>query len=171
MPKCQKKGTLCAMMTASGRPQLDLIVHNIRSAENVGAILRTADCVGARRLWITGYSPTPEHAKVKKTALGAEGMVEWIQRTDVHEVLGELRQDSYRIVGLEITPDAKSLTGYATPERTALLLGSEVGGLTPSLLAQCDDVVCIPQHGKKESLNVSVATGIASFWLLNASSV
>ncbi|MFZ2803754.1 MAG: RNA methyltransferase [Patescibacteria group bacterium] len=146
---------------------LHLIAHNIRSAENVGSLFRTCDSLGVTKLWITGYSPTPEHPRVEKTALGAERTVDWEQRTDVESVINELKDRHFRIVGLELDRRSVDLLSYEAPRDVALLLGNEVEGITPSLLDLCDDVVSIVQHGKKESLNVGVAAAIASFWILN----
>ena len=151
--------------------ELHLIAHNIRSAENIGALFRTCDALGIAKLWITGYSPKPDHPKVKKTALGAETIVEWEQRTDVTAVVEELRREGMRIVALENATGATNLADYLPQAKTALFLGNEVEGITPSLLALCDDVVAIAQSGVKESLNVSVATGIAAYWMMNESKV
>jgi 23S rRNA (guanosine2251-2'-O)-methyltransferase len=147
--------------------QLHLVAHNIRSAENIGSLLRTCDSLGVKKLWITGYSPTPEHKKVAKTALGAQGSVEWEQVTDVAFVLENLRKQGFTIVGLEVDTCAIDLSDYAPKDKTALLLGNEVEGISPSLLEQCAEIVKISQRGMKESLNVSVAAAIASFWILN----
>lgn len=147
--------------------ELHIIANDIRSAENIGSLLRTCDSLGVAKLWITGYSPTPEHAKVAKTALGAEQSVAWERKTDVLRVIEKLRQEEFRIVALEIDECAVDLCTYLPPLRVALLLGNEVTGVPPSLRTACDDVVSIAQHGVKESLNVSVAAGIAAFWILN----
>lgn len=146
---------------------LELIAHNIRSAENIGSLFRTCDSLGISKLWITGYSPTPDHPRVEKTALGAERIVEWGHSTDVEFVIHRLKEDGYRIVGLELDRRSVDLLDYHGPDRIALLLGNEVEGISPSLLDLCDDVVAIRQQGKKESLNVGVAAAIASFWILN----
>lgn len=148
--------------------EIHLIAHNIRSAENIGSLLRTSDALGIAKVWLSGYSPTPEHPRVLKTALGAEMSVAWEPVTDILEILAQLRREEFHIVGLEIDRRAIPLTEYHAPQRTALLLGNEVEGITPSLLDVCDDVVSIQQRGIKESLNVSVAAAIAAHWMLNA---
>lgn len=148
-------------------PVLHLLAHNIRSAENMGAILRTADSLGVAKVWIVGYSPTPEHRKVSKTALGAEQSVEWEQCIDIGQVILQLKQQEFRIIGLELDKRSQELANYHPPAKMALLLGNEVEGIPPSLRSVCDDLVQIPQQGKKESLNVSVATGIAAYRLLH----
>ncbi len=147
--------------------EIHLIAHNIRSAENIGSLLRTSDALGIGKVWLSGYSPTPEHPRVLKTALGAEMSVAWEPVTDILEILAQLRREDFRIVGLEIDRRAIPLTEYRASQRVAILLGNEVEGITPSLLDACDDVVSIQQYGIKESLNVSVAAAIAAHWMLN----
>lgn len=148
--------------------ELHLLANDIRSAENIGALLRTCDSLGVAKLWVTGYSPTPAHPKVAKTALGAHASVAWEQATDVADVIARLKTQGFRVVGLELAEGSTNLADYALrPTSCALLLGNEVTGIPPSLLALCDDVVSIPQKGTKESLNVAVAAGIAAFWMLN----
>lgn len=146
---------------------LHLVAVNIRSAQNVGSLFRTADSLGVSKLWITGYTPTPEHVMVKKTALGAEATVDWEQVTDPIECLERLKRDGCRIVGLELAHHAVDLADYEPTFPMALVLGNEVDGLTTMQLARCDDVIAIAQHGTKESMNVGVAAGIATWGLLN----
>ncbi len=147
--------------------RLELIAHDIRSAQNVGALLRMADSVGVAKLWLTGYTPTPDHAGVAKTALGAQSSVPWEQKRDVLQLLAELRQQGFRIVGLELDPRATDLVTYRAPDKVALLLGNEVDGIAPSLREACDDLMMMSQKGSKESMNVSNAASIASYWILN----
>lgn len=147
--------------------QLHLIANDIRSAENIGSLLRSCDSLGIAKLWVTGYSPSPEHHKVAKTALGAQSSVRWETATDVMDVIRQLKRDGFRIVGLELAENATNIVDYVPLKKTALLLGNEVTGVPPSLIKECDDIVFLSQKGKKESMNVSVAAGIASFWLMN----
>ncbi len=148
--------------------QIHFIAHNIRSAENVGSILRTCDSLGISKLWLTGYSPPPTHPKVIKTSLGAEQVVNCACVLDVVDLLRRLKKMGFRLVGLETVSEARDLTEYKTHPKTVVLLGNEVDGLPPSILARCDDVVAIAQRGIKESLNVAVAAGIAGFWMINS---
>lgn len=159
-------------------PQIIVIAHNIRSTHNVGAIFRTCEGLGIKKLILTGYTPHPSVSRdsrlphivaklekqINKTALGAETIVPY----EYHELppLNELRANGYQIVGLEQDARSVMLPGYRAPEKLALLLGEEVEGITPELRAQCDDLIEIPMHGKKESFNVSVATGIALYALM-----
>jgi len=148
---------------------LHLIAHDIRSAQNVGSLLRTCDSLGVAKLWLTGYTPEPSHPRVAKTALGAQSSVAWEKRIDVTQVIEDLRGRGFRIVGLELDKRALDLATYRPTEKVALLLGNEVDGIPPSLRSVCDDLVFIRQKGIKESMNVAVAAGIACYQILNVS--
>lgn len=148
-------------------PELHIIAHNIRSAENVGSLFRTCDSLGVAKLWLTGYTPDPDHPKVKKTALGAEQSVATEKLIDVMELIARLKSDGFRLAGLELDDRAVELDAYRPPSaKIALLLGNEVEGMPSYLRDLCDDLVSIPQRGVKESLNVSVAAGIACYELM-----
>ncbi|MFA5185684.1 MAG: TrmH family RNA methyltransferase [Patescibacteria group bacterium] len=149
--------------------ELHLIAHDIRSAQNVGSLLRTCDSLGVAKLWLTGYTPEPSHPRVAKTALGAQGSVDWEKAVDVIRVIEGLKGDGFRIVGLELDERAVDLSSYRPPKKVALLLGNEVEGIPKSLRDLCDDIVSMRQRGEKESMNVAVAAGIASYWLMNVS--
>jgi len=159
-------------------PEIIVIAHNIRSTHNIGAIFRTCEGFGVTKIILTGYSPYPSlpsddprlphiaeklTSQIHKTALDAEMMVpfEYSETPD----LATLRQDGYRIVGLEQDDTSVILNEYSAPEKIALLLGEEVHGLTNELRESCDDLIEIPMVGKKESFNVSVACGIALYGL------
>lgn len=158
-------------------PDIIVIVHNIRSTHNVGSIFRTAEGFGVKKIILSGYTPYPSmendvrlphiHEKltsqIHKTALGAERMVPFEYQT-LPDVIA-LKESGYVIVGLEQDERATQLSDYIAPERVALLIGEEVHGIESSLRDVCDDLVEIPMHGKKESFNVSVATGIALYAL------
>lgn len=154
-----------------------VIAHNIRSTHNIGSIFRTCEGFGVERLILSGYTPHPHVAgddrlphivrkleqQISKTALGAEELVPY----EYHQLapLDDLRAAGYRIVGLEQDARAVMLPAYKAPDKLALLLGEEVEGIAPELRQQCDDLVEIPMHGRKESFNVSVATGVALYAL------
>jgi 23S rRNA (guanosine2251-2'-O)-methyltransferase len=147
---------------------LVIIAHNIRSAENIGSLFRTADALGISKIILSGYSPTTNHSKVKKTALGAEVSVKSEQETDISKVLERLRQEEYHIVGLELDDRAVSLNDFKPQSsKIALLLGNEVDGIPTYLRDSCDELIYIPMKGTKESLNVTISAAIASYQLLN----
>lgn len=147
-----------------------LILHNIRSAENVGSMFRTADAFGVGKIYISGYSPGPvdrfgrAEQKVAKTALGAESTVPW-ERVDVYECIKKLKAEGVCVVALEQDARSVDLSRYKAPAKLALIVGTEVTGIDAEILALADDVVEIPMQGSKESLNVAVAAGIALFSL------
>lgn len=156
-----------------------VIAHNIRSAHNVGSILRSADGLGVDKVYLTGYSPYPRllddgrlpHLAAKidkqicKTSLGAEKSVRWEYQKAVKPLLHILKTDGYLLAGLEQTKKANNLTGFKPTRDVALVLGSEVGGIDRKLLGQMDVVIQIPMSGKKDSFNVSVAAAIAIYHL------
>jgi len=152
---------------------ITLILHNVRSVHNVGSIFRTADAAGAEHIYLTGYTPTPldrfgqERSDFHKAALGAEKSVSWSQETDLGALLGQLKQGGYQLLALEQSPLSVDYKSVALREKTALILGEERYGITEDILEKCDTIIEIPMHGEKESLNVSVAAGIALYRLLN----
>jgi tRNA G18 (ribose-2'-O)-methylase SpoU len=168
-----------------------VVVHNIRSLYNVGSILRTAEGFGVQKVIFTGITPCDKnptylpHIKEKikdaihKTALGAEEMVPTEYNGNVREILETLKNDKYKIIGLENnikdrrlkklnSPELQSALGRAATfgNKTVLLLGEEVTGIQEDLYDLIDVFLEIPMKGRKESFNVSVATGIALYKLL-----
>lgn len=148
-------------------PRVVAVLHNIRSALNVGSMFRTADAAGVGKIYVCGYSPTPDHDKVAKTALGAERSVPWEYHRQTGRLLGRLRKEGYRIVALEQTKRSENVFTFRSRFPVALVVGNEVRGVSASILAQADAAVEIPMRGTKESLNVAVAFGIAAYQLVN----
>jgi len=158
-------------------PEIIVVAHNIRSTHNVGSIFRTADGFGVSKIILSGYTPFPRikndprlphiadklTIQIHKTALGAETIVPF-EHQEV-PTIELLRSAGYRIVGLEQDERSIMIPDYSPPEKIALVLGEEVEGIAPTLLAQCDDLIEIPMYGQKESYNVSVAAGIALYAL------
>ncbi|NBX50874.1 TrmH family RNA methyltransferase [bacterium] len=139
-----------------------VIAHNIRSLHNVGAIFRSAAAFGVEKLFLTGYSPTPPRKEIAKVALGAERLIPW-EQGDILPVIEQCKKAGYTVLALEQTPGAKFLSAVSG-EKIALILGNEVTGIEPEVLAVCDSSVVIPMHAKR-SLNVSVAAGVAMYAL------
>lgn len=152
--------------------QLFVIVHNVRSLHNVGSIFRTADASGVLKIYLTGYTPSPldemgrVRKEIKKTALGAEKNVEWGAEKNISKLIKKLKKDGVQIIALENTKNAMNYEAFKPAFPAALILGNEVRGLSPALLKKADAVIKIPMRGRKESLNVSVAFGIAAYKLL-----
>ena len=160
--------------------QLTVILYNIRSTYNVGAILRTCDCLGVEEVIFTGYTPffdkglPYEQAKLRKqihkTALGAEDTLKW-RRAEIDPIIAELKEQGYQVCALEQGEHSLNLADSPSIDgKIALILGEEVHGIPEELLAKCDHLLEIPMLGQKESFNVSVATGIA-LWELTKSSL
>lgn len=153
-------------MPTSAHP-ISVIAHNIRSAHNVGSIFRTADSAGLSHVYLAGYTPTPEHRGVRKTALGAEQSVAWSRHEDIFELQEVLKNQGVTLAALEITDKSipiKSVLRSHYP--LALLLGNEIDGVADNLLSAADCILSLPQYGEKDSLNVSVAFGIAAYGLV-----
>ncbi len=143
------------------------LLDNIRSAQNVGAILRSADAFGFERIYICGIAPTPENEAVKKTALGAEEYLTWSYHKNAVALIAELKNEGWKIVALEEGADSQEIekARIADDEKMALVLGGEVGGVDEAILELCDAILSIPMRGRKRSLNVSVAFGVAAYAL------
>ncbi|MFV0484752.1 MAG: TrmH family RNA methyltransferase [Candidatus Saccharimonadales bacterium] len=157
--------------------KLVLIMHNIRSIYNVGAILRTCDGLGVDSVVFSGYTPYPDkglphereklRAAIHKTALGAEESVRWKYTEDILECLGEYRRDGFEILALEQGEGSVSLAEFGSLKKDAVLvLGEEVKGVPAEILAMCDRLIEIPMVGEKESFNVAVAAGMAMWELI-----
>ncbi len=150
-----------------------VLLYNIRSAHNVGAMFRTADAIGVTHMYLSGYTPTPLDRfkrpvkEIAKTALGAEKEIAWEYHKDPEEIIASLKEKGFTILGLEQNVRAIDYKTYTAPEKLLFIVGSEVEGLSLELCALCDVLLEIPMYGKKESLNVSVAFGIALFQLLD----
>lgn len=148
-----------------------LMLVDIRSAYNVGAIFRTAEAVGVEKLYLCGVTPTPidrfgrEVKMIAKTALGAEKNLSWEHVGETLACIKMLKKEGWDIVALEQDPRSQDYKTYTLSKPTVLLVGEEVGGLTPDVLDACNAILEIPMRGRKESLNVSVATGIALYRL------
>ena len=149
--------------------EISVLLHNIRSAHNVGSIFRTCDAAGVSRVYLTGYTPAPTdrfgraQKDIAKTALGAERSVPWEYRKNPFTVISKLRDEGRHIVAVEQTPRSIDYRKFKSGKPTVFVLGNEVRGISKGILNACDSVVEIPMHGKKESLNVSVAAGIILF--------
>jgi 23S rRNA (guanosine2251-2'-O)-methyltransferase len=148
---------------ASRQPQVEVLVDNVRSLYNVGSIFRTADGAGIRRLHLCGITPTPENPKLAKTALGAEESVAWRYWPNALEAAQALQADGAYLMALERTPAALLLQSAQSAPKTLLIVGNEVAGVDPAILDLADICIAIPMAGRKRSLNVATAFGIAAY--------
>lgn len=157
--------------------ELVLIVHNVRSCHNVGAMLRTAEGLGVSEVILTGYTPYPVteddarlphlakkiDKQIAKTSLGAEKTISWRYSEDLTAVLANLKQEGYTIAALEQAKNSTKLPDFRPPEKLALIVGNEVTGLESKILALADITLEIPMFGAKESFNVASAAAIALY--------
>jgi tRNA G18 (ribose-2'-O)-methylase SpoU len=146
-----------------------VILLDIRSHYNVGAIFRTSDAAGVSKIYLSGYTPAPEDRfgrpvpEINKTALGAEQFIPWEVVTDVKELIVKLQSEGVTVVAVEQSPNSVSLPDFKVPESVAYIMGSETEGVPEEVLELVDMVLEIPMLGQKESLNVSVSTGIVLY--------
>ena len=151
------------------KTEVILILPDIRSAINVGAMFRTADAVGVSKIYLTGYTPRPTdkfgriQKDIAKSALGAETYVPWEYKKTLLPLIKSLKQDGYTLIALKKKKKSIDYRKLKASKKMALIVGPEVEGLSKSILSNCDKIMEIPMVGKKESLNVSVACGIALF--------
>ena len=142
-----------------------LILDDIRSANNVGSVFRTADCFALQHIYLCGITATPPHRDILKTALGATESVSWSYHDSCVELVAQLRADDFQVHALEQTHNSIRLRDFApdTDQPLAVVLGNEVNGVQQEVIDQCYDSIEIEQFGTKHSLNVAVATGMVTY--------
>ncbi len=150
-----------------------LILNDIRSVENVGAMFRTADAAGIDKIYLIGTTPTPidrfsrKRGDLAKSALGAEEFVAWEYKKLLCPVLVKMKRDGFRRIAIEQHENSVDYRKVKTSTKNVFVVGNEVNGLSEKDLKYCDIIAEIPMRGKKESLNVSVALGVALFRFLS----
>ena len=149
------------------RTPIYIILDNIRSLYNVGAIFRTADGVMAEKIYLCGMTGIPPRREIEKTSLGACEVVPWEYRKKAVDVVRELKEQRVEIVTLELTdpPNNYSDTEFTFP--TALVIGHEIEGVSDEVMELSDKSISIPMLGRANSLNVATAFGIAVYQMLN----
>lgn len=153
-----------------------LIAHNIRSLHNVGSFFRSADGFGINKIYLTGFTPSPESKvnpangeecrqkkQIGKTALGAEDWIAWEKKQDVLELIKELKSHGVSIYALETDENSQNIYQFAPKFPCAIIVGNEIDGIDKDILSITDTIISIPMSGQKVSLNVSVAAGIALY--------
>ncbi|HEY4528563.1 MAG TPA: TrmH family RNA methyltransferase [Candidatus Paceibacterota bacterium] len=150
-----------------------LILENLRSIENTASIFRTAEGLGVSKIILVGTTPAPvdrfgrKRNDFAKVSLGSEQFISWEVDKSISSVIEELKDQDFKIFALEQHPNSKNLQAVSSKlQAFALIVGNEVDGVSKETLEAVDEIVEIPMHGKKESLNVSVSTGIALFVLI-----
>lgn len=149
--------------------EIRILLHNVRSSHNVGSIFRTADAAGISAVYLSGYTPAPTdrfgrvQKEIAKTALGAERNLDWEHHDTPRALIAKLKKEGWGIVGVEQDKRSVDYKKFKMRRKTVFIFGNEVRGLSRALRRRCDSLIEIPMRGKKESLNVSVATGIILF--------
>lgn len=163
-------------MTRGAGIKVYAILDNIRSAYNVGSVFRTADGAGVSKIFLTGLTPCPHtnekfktraRRDLEKTALGAEKFVPWEYHKQTWRLIEKLKRQGVQIIALEQTKNSIPYYQFKPTYPLCLIVGNEVTGISKSILKRCDAIIAIPMRGKKESLNVAVAFGIAVYSLTN----
>ena len=146
----------------SNKTPLVVVLDNVRSMHNVGAIFRTADAFLIEKVVLCGITPQPPHREIHKAALGATESVEWVYYQSITEALESLKEEGCAVIGIEQTTESQMITefDFGQSPRYALVLGNEVEGISDEALPFCNHFIEVPQLGTKHSLNVSVCGGI-----------
>ena len=156
-----------------------VIAHNLRSCNNVGSILRTAEGLGVKTVYLTGYTPYPSEKndirlpyirekldkKIIKTSLGAERLVKWQHDENIFNVINHLKKNNYEILALEQNENSIELQDFKAKNKVTFILGREVEGIENDVLEIVDQIISIPMLGKKESFNVAQAMAMMTFKL------
>lgn len=144
---------------------LILVLDNVRSLNNVGAVFRTADSFLLEAVYLCGITGTPPHKDIQKTALGATDTVAWKYFSQTTDAVGELKQSNYQVYAIEQAENSIMLNNFkpGTSHKIAFILGNEINGVEQTVIDHCDGVIEIPQSGFKHSLNIAVAAGIVSW--------
>ena len=145
--------------------QLSLVLDNIRSANNVGSMFRTADGFALAHVYLCGITATPPHRDILKTALGATQSVAWSHHASATELVRTLSAQGTRVLALEQTENALPLRGLQSPTPLAVVVGNEVQGVQQEVIDVCDGTIEIAQFGTKHSLNVAVAAALVLYEL------
>jgi 23S rRNA (guanosine2251-2'-O)-methyltransferase len=156
-------------LRADRSPQnIAVLLDNIRSAWNVGSILRSADGFGFHHVYLCGITPTADNESVTKTSLGAEDSVPWSYHKDAVRLVKGLRVEGWNVYALEEDARSQSLSLFPTSpfsNPVVLIVGNEITGVDPDLLDMCDEIFYIPMRGEKKSFNVAIAFGVAAYAL------
>lgn len=152
-----------------------LILHRIRSAYNVGSMFRSADGIGIDKIFITGFTQAPSEKDyvfqskaekmLSKTALGADKYVPWEKEKNLSKLIEKLKKENFQIIALEQNENSIDYRAFKPSHKVALIVGNEPRGIDGRILKKCDIIMELPMRGKKQSLNVAVALGVAGYKL------
>jgi len=140
-----------------------VVCDNIRSLENIGSIFRTADALAVGKIFLCGISGYPPNDKISKSALGAEKTIPFEHHWQTWRLIDKLKKEGVKIIALEKTENAVLYSDFRPEFPLALVVGNEIKGVSESILKKADKIIYLPMRGSKESLNVSVAFGVAGY--------
>ncbi len=147
------------------KKEVYVLAHNIRSMHNIGSIFRTSDGAGVSKVYLSGYSACPPRKEITKTALGADEFIPWEFYKNPLTLVKKLKKEKVQIIALERTESGDDIFSFKPKYPCLLIVGNEIEGIPSELLELADKKLEIPMRGMKESLNVSVAFGIAVYSL------
>lgn len=154
-------------MQAAEKHHIVVILDDVRSMHNVGSAFRTCDAFAAAAVYLCGYTPTPPHRDIHKTALGATESVSWRHFAQVTDAISIAREAGYEIYAVEQAHNSIPLNQFkGNDKKIALVFGNEVSGVSDEALKMADCCIEIPQWGAKHSLNISVSVGVVLWELV-----
>ena len=165
--------TMKAKVNLSKKGIIELILLDIRSTYNVGAMFRTADALGVSKIYLVGITPAPVdkfgrvRADIAKAALGSEKTMQWESIATISPLIKRLKKDGFQIIAVEQSEDSIDYKKIKPTKKSVVIMGNEVSGVPQKVLDMCGSVAEIPMNGMKESLNVSVSCGIALFGIFD----
>ncbi|OQX83489.1 RNA methyltransferase [candidate division KSB1 bacterium 4484_87] len=165
LDKIQSSPSLAEVQNRSRRP-VSVVLDNIRSLHNVGSIFRTSDAAGVEKLYLCGITGTPPRAEIQKAALGSEKSVPWEYVSSAEQAVQQLKSQGYHIVVLEHTDAPQNFHQAEYNFPLCLVIGHEITGVSDEVIELADLAVEIPMFGIKQSLNVSVAFGVAIYEII-----
>jgi tRNA G18 (ribose-2'-O)-methylase SpoU len=155
-------------MVKKNKTEIVVVLDNIRSTHNIGSIFRTCDAIGNCKVFLCGICAKPPHKQIYKTALGATESVNWTYFENVKDGLSMLKNENYQIIAVEQTKKSISLNLFHTKaKKIALIFGNEIKGVSKESLSMAEACIQINQYGIKQSMNVSVVTGIVLWSISN----
>ncbi|MBD3330495.1 TrmH family RNA methyltransferase [Candidatus Peregrinibacteria bacterium] len=160
-----KKPSIEDVANAKRHP-IYVILENVRSLYNVGAIFRTSDAAMIEKLYLCGITGAPPRKEISKTALGAEELVPFEYREDAVEVVRELKEKGVQVVAIEIAHGSEPYDKFNYEAPVCIVLGHEVEGISDELMAEIDNAIEVPMHGRANSLNVATCYGIVVYEIL-----